>query len=402
MLNSGLYALPGHMDGGKLMANLWRDPQWLEQMREVVDRPADEVVADVIDTHGLKAFNTMLKELINNRHEIPDALPKRVRDFFQETQVLPEWADTEKITQGEKVFILHGPEMIAMLFFVSLPTAYGMEKGSHVLAITAELTQHVHRRIFRTAQFITDVMQPGGLGPDGRGIRSAQKLRLLHASIRHYIAHHSDWNAKWNPDWGQPINQEDMASTLMDFSVGVIRGMQRIKVTLTAEEAEAYYHTWRVVGHILGIQPALLPETVKESGELADAILDHQLGPGEAGQTLTQHLIQFMQGFMPRPLWGLPAAAIRYLSGDRIANAIKSGPYNWTLIFLYVQIILLRFLENFTHSHPRSQKYIRFLFRNLMDKVVLYEEGGEFYFDIPPELRNHWHLQSQTSKPHPR
>ena len=379
------------------MGNKWTNAL-LERMRETIDPTADEVVADVIDTHGLKSFNAIMKELVNNREGIPDTLPKRIRDFFEETQVLPAWADGEKIVQGEKVFILHGPEMIAMLFFVSLPSAYGMEKGSHVLAITAELTQHVHRRIFRTAQFITDVMQPGGLGPDGRGIRSAQKLRLLHASIRHYLIHHSDWNSEWNPAWGQPINQEDMASTLMDFSVGVMKGLQRMRIRLTDEEAEAYLHTWKVVGHVLGLQPELQPENVREAYDLADAINVRQLGEGEAGQTLTRHLIQFLQGFMPRLLWGLPAAAIRYLSGDEIANVIKSGPYNWTLIFLYLQIILLRLLENFTHSHPRSQKYIRFLFWNLMDKVVLYEEGGEFYFDIPEELRNHWHLPERNRK----
>ena len=175
----------------------------------------------------MHAFDETMRVLVNNRDEIPASLPKPVHDYFEQTSVLPAWADTEKIVQGENVFNLHGPQMIMMLFFVALPYAYATKKDSNVLAISAELTRHVHRRIFRTAQFIMDVMQPGGLGPNGRGIRSAQKVRLLHASIRYYNANKPGWSAKWDPAWGLPINQEDLAGTLMDFSAGVMPGQAR-------------------------------------------------------------------------------------------------------------------------------------------------------------------------------
>lgn len=376
------------------MTKTWSD-ELLNRMRESMDPLADDVVAAVIDTGGLTALNAMFKALVNNRDAVPASLPKEAKSFFDTTQVLPEWADQEKIKLGEDVFTLHGPEMVAMLFFVSLPSSYSMKKGAHVLGITAQLTGHVHRRIFRTAQFITDVMQPGGLGLDGRGIRSTQKVRLIHASIRHYIKHHPDRPQEWNPEWGEPINQEDMASTLLDFSVGVMKGVGKIGNRLTSEEMEAYHHCWRVVGHILGIDPELQAANVKEAFKLADAISARQLGEGEAGQTLARDLIQFLQGFMPRHLLGFPATAIRYLSGAKVANAIKSGPYNWTLIFLFTQMALLRVLDKFRRNHPRLQKYIRSLNWNLMHKVVLHEEGSQFYFEIPAGLKSAWQLPTR-------
>jgi hypothetical protein len=52
---------------------------------------------------------------------------------------------------------------------------------------THRLINHPFRRIVETAQFVLDVMAPDGLGHSGRGVRSAQKVRLMHAAIRHLI-----------------------------------------------------------------------------------------------------------------------------------------------------------------------------------------------------------------------
>jgi hypothetical protein len=367
-------------------------------MREVTDPLADEVVAAVVDSDGLGALNETMKLLVNNRDVIPDALPKVVQDYFEKTQKLPEWADPQKTLLGEKVFNDHGLEMLAMLFFVSLPYSYATKKGSHVLAITAQLTKHAHRRIFRTAQFIVDVMQAGGLGPNGKGIRSVQKVRLIHASIRYRIAHNPKWKSEWDPAWGQPINQEDMVGTIMDFFFGVMKGFERCRIRLTDEEAEAYLHSWKVVGHIIGIRPELIPESVEDAFDLANKIIERQQGESDSGKALIKDLIEFVQRFLPRPLRGLPVTAVRYLAGDRIADLTKSGPLNWTLILLHIQIAVFRTLEKFQRSHPGAQKYIRFLTWNLVDRVVLFEEGGEFYFDIPDNLRSFWRLSPRGSK----
>ena len=374
------------------MMNKWTN-ELLDPMREVTDPLADDVVAAVIQSGGLEAFDHMMRHLVNNRDVIPDSLPKVVHDFFEQTKRLPDWTDQEKIDQGEDVFDLYGPEMIMMLFFVSLPYAYATKKGSHVLAITSELTKHVHRRIFQTAQFIMDVMQDGGLGPHGRGVRSAQKVRLLHASIRYYIANHPKWKSKWDSAWGLPINQEDLAGTLMDFTVGVMKGLERSKIRLSPEQAEAYLHCWKVVGHIMGICPELIPENVEDAYKLANTIIARQLGESDSGKSLIKDLIGFMQSFMPRLFSGFPATATRYLSGEQIADVIEVGHFDWTLVLLKLQIFLFDIAEKLKSRFPGLQKHIRFLTWSLIDRVVIYEEGSKgTYFQIPDHLKKHWRL----------
>ena len=374
-----------------MTSNRWTD-KFLDEMREVADPLADEVVRLVIESGGLDDFNKMIRHLVNNRDTLPASMPKIVQEYFEKTQILPAWANIEKITRGERVFDLYGPEMIMMLFFVSLPYAYATKKGSHVLSITAELTRHVHRRIFRTAQFIMDVMQSGGLAAGGRGIRSAQKIRLLHASIRYYIAHKEQWRKEWNPSWGLPINQEDMAGTLMDFSVGVMRGLRRSKIILSPEDADAYLHCWKVVGHIIGVRDDLMPDSVSDSFALAVTIIDRQRGESNSGRALTKDLIKFIQGFLPRFMHGFSGTAIRYLSGDRVADIIESGPYNWTLLILKTQITFFDFIEKIKHKFPKAHRFVRYLTWMLIDRVVLYEEGGESYFEIPDYLKENWRL----------
>jgi|CXWL01.1.fsa_nt_gi hypothetical protein len=369
--------------------------EFLNEMRGVADPLADDVVKSVIESGGLDEFNKMIRHLVNNRDALPESMPKIVHDYFERTQILPAWADREKIVRGERVFDLYGPEMIMMLFFVSLPYAYATKKGSHVLSITAELTKHVHRRIFRTAQFIMDVMQAGGLGAGGSGVRSAQKVRLLHASIRYYIAHKEQWKQEWDPSWGLPINQEDMAGTLMDFSAGVMRGLRRAKILLSPEDADAYLHCWKIVGHIIGVHADLMPDSVSDSFILAETIIDRQAGKSDSGKILAKDLIEFIQGFLPRWMRGFSATAIRHLSGDKIADIIESGPYNWTIIFLRMQVAMFDFIEKIKYRFPKVQKYVRYFTWTLIDRVVLYEEGGENYFEIPDYLKKNWHLSKR-------
>jgi hypothetical protein len=118
------------------------------------------------------------------------------------------------ISQGEDVFGEFGLHLVAALFCASLPECYAVAKGAHVLVFTARMSKHPFRRIVETAQFVIDVMSPDGLGEYGMGLRTAQKIRLMHAAIRHLCKTQADWN----PDCGEPINQEDLAGTLMTFS----------------------------------------------------------------------------------------------------------------------------------------------------------------------------------------
>ena len=63
----------------------------------------------------------------------------------------------------------------------------------------------------------------GALDAGGAGIRSAQKVRLMHDAVRHLILEHG-----WDPALGLPINQEDQLGTLLTFSAVILDGLRKL------------------------------------------------------------------------------------------------------------------------------------------------------------------------------
>lgn len=80
-----------------------------------------------------------------------------------------------------------------------------------VLTFSQRLGHDPYRRLGETGQFVLSVTTRGALGPRGQGIRKVQKVRLLHAAIRHLIRRSPGWPEE---ELGPPICQEDLAGTL--------------------------------------------------------------------------------------------------------------------------------------------------------------------------------------------
>lgn len=307
------------------------DDAFLETWRLVADPQADAVIAAVVEQGELAAVNSLLRCLMANDDLVPDALPAVVQDYLRTSGQLPPWANQQLILQGEAVFALYSPAIITVLFFASLPMAYAAQKGAQVLYLSRRMTQCLHPRIVQTAQFILDVMSPGGLQPGGRGLRSIQKVRLIHAAIRYYILHGHNQSRSWDMAWGLPINQEDMAGTLLTFTVTVIEGLAAMGIRWTAAEREAYLHCWKVIGYILGIRPELLPLDYADALALTQAISRRHWQASPAGQALAQSLLEFLEQQLPSKVFsGLAATMIRSLSGDEVADLLNIPPANWT------------------------------------------------------------------------
>jgi hypothetical protein len=174
----------------------------------------------------------------------------------------------------------------------SLPAAYAAAKGAQVLCRTEFLEKAARMRLFQTAQMIVDIMSPGGLGPRGRGIRAVQKVRLLHASIRYLILKDSrPWNTAL---LGIPINQEDLAGTMLTFSTVILDGLGKFDITVPPEQAAAYFDTWCVVGRMIGIREELIPADLTSARVLTDTIQRRQIAASPEGRRLTSALLAVM------------------------------------------------------------------------------------------------------------
>ncbi|MBE8411104.1 DUF2236 domain-containing protein, partial [Leptospira borgpetersenii serovar Ballum] len=120
-------------------------------------------------------------------------------------------------------------------------------------------------------------------------------VRLMHASIRHFIFESN----QWKEEWGKPINQQDMAGTLQSFSSLILEGLAFSGITLDEEEKDSYIHLWKVTGHILGVLPELSPDTYEDAYALGLSIFQDQRRKSEAGKILAKSLLDFMEYMVP-------------------------------------------------------------------------------------------------------
>ena len=206
------------------MAGANGSPRWtdalLDRMRELGDPVADKPVAAVLERGGVDAVNAMMRTLVRVDQPVPEALPDEIRDYLVQTLPLPEWADMGKIKRGQQLFETWGLEIACCLFCASLPSAYAAAQGVKVLYLTARLDTDARRRVMETGQFLIDVATVGGLDEHGKGRRAIQRVRLMHAAVRHLITARNELTpGMWHPDWGTPINQEDLAGDTSVFLI---------------------------------------------------------------------------------------------------------------------------------------------------------------------------------------
>jgi hypothetical protein len=250
----------------------------MDAMRQTGDPLADTVVAELFNDGEIGAVNSLMRTLVMNEYAPPSGVPPVVADYLSQTQSLPDWADPAMLKAGEQIFWQFGPELIVILTCYGLPFCYLGKNGVPVLALTTRLMSNPARRVLETAQMVVDVMQPGGLtAAQGRGRRTLQKVRLMHAAVRHLAPRSPEWKA----EYGVPVNQEDLAGTLMAFSFISLEGLRKIGISVSTADREAYLHCWRIVGQMLGLEPGMQPANMEEAEALVATISRREFAPSD-------------------------------------------------------------------------------------------------------------------------
>jgi hypothetical protein len=314
---------------------------FLDEMREVGDPLADAVVEAIFDGGKVAAVNTLMKTLVRNDGVPAKKLPRVVRDYLDATDDLPPWADQRRIEVGERFFELHGPFCVVALA--------------------------------------------------GAGIRDAQKVRLMHAAVRH-LALASD---EWDPDWGVPVNQEDLAFTLLTFSIVVLDAIAKLGRTFSAQDADAYFHCWNCVGHVLGIESALIADTIADSRRLWRRITARNWEPCREGADMTEALIGAMEHAIPGTVFdGFPAYLVRHLGGDELADILDVPGRSWTSLLAGPLRLFGRGTDAAGDANPVVAAVAARFSTQLLDGFGWVARGGERApFDIPQQLADRWGVQ---------
>lgn len=375
------------------------DSTILPAKRQLGDPLADATVAAIVAKEGAPDAKALF-DLLIRRVEMPVAeLPPSVDDYLAATRQLPDWADAERIARARRFFHDHGPKLLLLLYYKSLPMLYSCAHGAEVLVRTARLTRGREdwtiftRRIAETAQFLLGVMAPGSLVPEGEGIRLIQKIRLIHAGIRFFLTSEG-WD---KATFGEPINQEDLAITLCSFSISLVDGLAKLGVPVSPEEADAFVHTWSAIGHVLGLDDDLLPHGPAVAREMEFVILERQSRASEAGRTLTDALLRFAEKMMPHESLAVaPAGLLRYCLGTERARLLGVTP-NYGCIAWLVPEVLAAYFRTGERLEDKSPEGLR----QLMDQASCLLTQGMFrYFDhyknrpfqVPASFQRAWDI----------
>lgn len=385
---------------------------FLETQRHVMDVEADTLMQAVIGSTKQTELNAMLTALMYNDSVQSADLPPALEHYFDPENILPPWFDAARAAVGQKVFTTYGLEICIVLLCKSLPECYVCWRGAHVLYETKRLDApaavrrndkgkqiplppRLIKRVMETLQFVLNVLAEGGFDPQGKGIVTARKIRLIHASIRVY-AKQKGWDTA---QYGAPINQEDMAVTLTTFSSSIVDGLKRIGITLSEEEIDGYMHCWEVIGHIMGLHDSLIASDYHDSVVLQEAILKHQAGSTKENAELAQTCIDFIEYIMPPPFkWmftGITPLIVKYFLDDTKVGGrtlssilqIQSPKGFWNMAKYILVLCLFKLLTWIQQEGVLIQWLVSKLGRKFIQGLVLaHNDYKQVDFDVPLSL----------------
>lgn len=374
------------------------DSSMLTAYRSQADALADTIMQTVLRDHAEMRVNALFEMLAYNDSFETAGLPEPLEEFLRNVSQLPSWYDADKVTQGEEVFAKYGMEICIILLCKSLPECYLCWRGATVLFETGRLMEQkgdlsrLTRRVAETLQFVVNVMAKGGTAPNGKGIITAQKIRLIHATIRTFIRQHP-WDTE---ELGEPINQEDLALTLTTFSSSVLEGLSLLGIFLSEKEQTAYMHCWRVIGYIMGVDEVFLTDSYNDAKALQKAILDVQAGSTPENIALAQSCVDFIEYIIPAKHWkGIAPIMMKFFLGKKYAKMLSIRTRCFSLNT--VRFALVRFaltILGFGEQHSRVvQGIVSLVGNDVIQGLVLYfNDYKQIQFSLPLSLRETWKL----------
>jgi len=289
--------------------------------------------------------------------------------FMEKYSKLPNWVDPEQLQRGQSVFLAYTPVASLVLYYRSLVAGFSIPKIAAVVLATAYLSPPSRpdqslQRLFDTGELNAACI---GLGlesiiPGGLGWKTVIHVRVLHAKVRRALLRRTG-SKKWNTEkYGIPINQEDMAATLLGFSANVLDGIDLLAgIQVPRQERLDYLALWRYIGWLLGVEsegdtrldnlpsieelppldpcgPGLgrNPDPCENSTALLDSFIDHLVHPDESSVEISHHLLKITDRkppslklsdippeFYKNDLFYFRCLQCRRLVGDPVADALS-------------------------------------------------------------------------------
>jgi ER-bound oxygenase mpaB/B'/Rubber oxygenase, catalytic domain len=251
------------------------------------DPLADAVVA-MIQRMPTGVGRRMFETAVDHGIDALDDPPGELVRFFSGVEEQPYWLDYDKLALAARVSMRTGVIGIGLaLPGLALTGGYLASKADKPLVGTGDLHRMAPRRLHETAAWYIDVTSPGGLDRFAPGFTGTLRVRLMHALVRAAMHRRQDWDYN---TWDTPVNQIQLAGTLMLFSLANLAGCQAMGMRFSGGEREAVFHFWRYVGLLMGVHPELVPTCEADTWRLLWLEADTEFLPDDDSLRLSQAL----------------------------------------------------------------------------------------------------------------
>lgn len=367
----------------------------MNALRQGGDELADATVAALFDRGEVGKFNRLMRYVSTAGTPLPDGLPDVARDYLQATSAPPAWVDWEEMEKARLFFIDNNVHISTALSFASMPACYVVPHVAKLLSATHGL-KYPSKRMAETGQFTVYLMRPDAFEAGGRFVPAAQKVRLLHASIRHHLLREKRWDID---ALGTPICQEDMIGGQMFFSLLVLDSLHRLGIHMSEEGAAAYYYAWRVVGAMLGVTQESVPRSLDEARQFLDLYMIRHMGPSEEGALLTRQLIDLYEEVVPGTFFDpIVSALIRHLVGDICADWLRVPRSSWDTAVKAVPH-LLGVLETVEDRSPLGAWALdRLGHLTTVLELSSLTRGRVMHYAIPEQLKEEYGVSAGASR----
>lgn len=237
--------------------------QWrrLGERLTVGDEPMDQLV-DWMTANGMKALRPLFdRALAEGIDAVPEA-PEPLRRFFIEIETAPAWVDADMLRVGQRALRRGGADGMYVARDVALLGGYQFSGFNQTLLRTGALEKGSNQRFAETMQWAMDVIGVGGLDRQGAGYRSTVRVRFVHAMVRRHVTAMPDWR---DDQWGVPVNQTDMAATLVGALIAPVVGGLAMGIVMSPYELKCIAHLARYVGWLIGVQDEWLPTSFRDA-----------------------------------------------------------------------------------------------------------------------------------------
>lgn len=380
--------------------------EYLDTLKAKADEPLDNLVNEAAEKlDGVKSMVALFTRIMNSPRITHDELKKLLDEGLITTDIVeflnghdsvPErpWIDPALLKAGGEFYRDRGVLGFLTLGCASLPACYCWSDEAYMLGCTGRLERkdEVPRRLPETAKFVLDVVTKHSFEPEGIAIHASQKVRLMHSILRFLVitkqvaiaagdnsptarmrlSRETDtvFGHDWTADRGPPISQELLVGTLLTFHYVVLDGFDRMGVSVTDDEKEAYLQRWNVVGYFLGIEERVLARlnTMENAKTMFDLIMERNRNSSGDGPKLESALLGYMQkniidrvlGGRANPMIVIPRILTRQLSGKETSQAISLKLGFFGTILRYPVWWGTKIVGHLSNS-PRARKFTNML-----------------------------------------